>query len=162
VDKWITPQGQLQTNELVDSTGERIMIDFYVLREVLKAHTDCPAVSCHEGPALLLAAAEDRDACFVRFVRPSASLVKRVNGSKVIWFPAPTAAARFAFAHRRLPTCHVDGRVRGPGMLQQLPWYSQTRHFFQRNCCRDGPYERKFFHSERAPYGANFKPVLSF
>jgi class 3 adenylate cyclase len=63
---------------------------------------------------------------------------------------------------RRLPPCHVDPRVRGPGMLQQLPWYSQTRHFFQRNCCRDGPYERKFFHSERAPYGANFKPVLSF
>jgi hypothetical protein len=102
---------------LVDSTGERIMIDFYVQREVLKAHTDCPAVSCHEGPALLLAAAEDRDACFVRFVRPSASLVKGVNGSKVIWFPAPTAAARFAFAHRRLPPYHVDPRVRGPGML---------------------------------------------
>ena len=24
MDKWTTPQGQLQTNELVDSTGERI------------------------------------------------------------------------------------------------------------------------------------------
>ena len=96
------------------------MIDFYVQRQVLKAHTDCPAVSCHEGPALLLAAAEDRDACFVRFVRPSASLVKGVNGSKVIWFPAPTAAARFAFAHRRPPPCHVDPRVRGPGMLHNF------------------------------------------
>ena len=34
--------------------------------------------------------------------------------------------------------------------------------FFQRNFCRYGPYERKLFHSERAPYGTNFSPYFRF
>jgi hypothetical protein len=89
-------------------------------------------------------------AWFARLVRPSASLVKGVHGSKVAQLRAPTVAVRFAFAHRCLPACeHITkfrfrGQTRrsavcgtktandldavmGPALSGQLMWLSSDR-----------------------------------